>query len=117
MNPNWEITPEKYLNRQELTALLLRADEIKTIGISKKRPQLIRDWMIIQIRGECRVICYHPESDKSVALMTPEEVLMIMRFPKITETPVSGARCGAPVAGAVRRAVQEVDLGSGELLA
>ena len=48
MNPNWEITPEKFLNRQELTALLLRAEEVKTLGIAKKRPQLIRDWMIIQ---------------------------------------------------------------------
>ncbi len=48
MNPNWEITPEKYLNKTELTALLLRAEEVKTIGIAKKRPQLIRDWMIIQ---------------------------------------------------------------------
>lgn len=48
MNSNWEITPEKFLNRHELTALLLRAEEIKTIGIAKKRPQLIRDWMIIQ---------------------------------------------------------------------
>ena len=48
MNPNWEITPEKYLNKQELTALLLRAEEIKTIGLAKKRPQLIRDWMIIR---------------------------------------------------------------------
>ena len=44
----WEITPEKYLNRQELSALLLRAEEVKTIGISKKRPQLIRDWMIVR---------------------------------------------------------------------
>ena len=43
MNSNWEITPEKYLNKQELTALLLRADEVKTIGIARKRPQLIRD--------------------------------------------------------------------------
>ena len=48
MNPNWEITPEKYLNRQELTALLLRAEEIKTLGISRKRAQLVRDWMIIR---------------------------------------------------------------------
>ena len=48
MNPNWEITPEKYLNRQELTALLQRAEEIKTIGVSKKRAQLVRDWMIIR---------------------------------------------------------------------
>ena len=49
MNPNWEITPDKYLNRQELTALLLRAEEVKTIGISRKRAQLVRDWMIIRI--------------------------------------------------------------------
>lgn len=48
MNPNWEITPEKFLNREELTRLLLRAEELKTIGIAKKRPQLIRDWVIIQ---------------------------------------------------------------------
>ena len=48
MNPNWEITPEKYLNKTELTALLLRAEEVKTIGIARKRPQLIRDWMIIR---------------------------------------------------------------------
>ena len=48
MNPNWEITPEKFLNRDELTRLLLRAEEIKTVGIAKKRPQLIRDWMIIK---------------------------------------------------------------------
>ena len=48
MNPNWEITPEKFLNRDELTRLLLRAEEIKTIGVARKRPQLIRDWMIIR---------------------------------------------------------------------
>jgi integrase len=47
VNPNWEITPSKVLNRQELTALLLRAEELKTIGEAKKRPQLVRDWMII----------------------------------------------------------------------
>jgi integrase len=49
MNPNWEITPEKFLNREELTRLLLRAEEIKTIGVARKRPQLIRDWMILRI--------------------------------------------------------------------
>ena len=48
MNPNWEITPEKFLNRQELSSLLLRSEEIKTIGIARKRPQLIRDWMIVR---------------------------------------------------------------------
>lgn len=48
MNPNWEITPEKFLNREELTRLLIRAEELKTLGVAKKRPQLIRDWMIIR---------------------------------------------------------------------
>ena len=48
MNPNWQITPEKYLNKTELTALLLRAEEVKTIGVARKRAQLIRDWIIIR---------------------------------------------------------------------
>lgn len=48
MTPNWQITPEKYLNKTELTALLLRAEEIKTIGVARKRAQLVRDWMIIR---------------------------------------------------------------------
>ena len=47
MDRNWQITPQKFLNREELTALLLRADEIKTIGIARGRAQLVRDWMII----------------------------------------------------------------------
>ena len=47
MNTSWEITPEKYLNKEELTALLIRADELKTLGIARSRAQLIRDWMII----------------------------------------------------------------------
>jgi integrase/recombinase XerD len=47
MDKNWEITPEKYLNRDELSALLLRADELRTLGEAKGRSQLIRDWMII----------------------------------------------------------------------
>jgi integrase len=45
---DWEITPEKFLNKEELASLLIRADELKTLGIARKRPQLIRDWMIIE---------------------------------------------------------------------
>lgn len=45
---DWKITPEKYLTREELAALLVRADELKTIGEARGRPQSIRDWMIIQ---------------------------------------------------------------------
>lgn len=47
MKTDWTITPEKYLNREELSALLIRADELKTIGEARHRAQLIRDWMII----------------------------------------------------------------------
>jgi integrase/recombinase XerD len=47
MNPNWEITPEKFLNREELTALLIRAQELKELGIARKRAQPVRDWMMI----------------------------------------------------------------------
>ena len=47
MDRNWQITPEKFLNRDELTALLLRAGELRTLGEAKGRAQLIRDWMLI----------------------------------------------------------------------
>ena len=43
----WELSPERFLNREELAALLIRADELKVIGEAKRRPQLIRDWMIL----------------------------------------------------------------------
>lgn len=46
-NEDWKITPEKYLNREELAALLVRADELKAIGEARGRSQPIRDWMII----------------------------------------------------------------------
>ena len=48
MDREWRITPEKFLNRKELTALLARADELRVMGEAKGRSQLIRDWMIIE---------------------------------------------------------------------
>lgn len=47
MNVEWEITPEKFLNKDELTALLARAQELKELGVARNRAQLIRDWIII----------------------------------------------------------------------
>ncbi|GMT19346.1 hypothetical protein PFISCL1PPCAC_10643 [Pristionchus fissidentatus] len=32
------------------------------------------------IRGECRVICYHPSSEKSIALMDEKEALTVVRL-------------------------------------
>ena len=46
---DWQITPEKFLNAEELSKLLIRADELKTLGVARNRPQLIRDWMIINL--------------------------------------------------------------------
>ncbi|MFC1453064.1 tyrosine-type recombinase/integrase, partial [Verrucomicrobiota bacterium] len=45
----WEITPEKFLNAEELSRLLIRADELRTLGVARKRPQLVRDWMILNL--------------------------------------------------------------------
>lgn len=46
---DWEITPEKFLNAEELSRLLIRADELKTLGVARNRPGLVRDWMIINL--------------------------------------------------------------------
>src|SRR5450759_1205099 len=48
MDRHWQITPEKFLNRDELTALLVRSEELRTLGIANGRSQLIRDWMLIR---------------------------------------------------------------------
>lgn len=46
---NWELTPERFLNKEELGSLLIRMEEIKELGIAKNRPQLIRDWMTVNL--------------------------------------------------------------------
>jgi integrase len=47
MHNDWELTPEKYLNAEELSRLLRKAEELFVIGEAKSRKSYVRDWMII----------------------------------------------------------------------
>ena len=47
MHDEWELTPEKYLNTEELSRLLRKAEELYVIGIAKRRKSFVRDWMLI----------------------------------------------------------------------
>jgi integrase len=47
MRDEWELTPEKYLNAEELSRLLRKAEELYVLGIAKRRKSFVRDWMII----------------------------------------------------------------------
>jgi len=48
-NPNWELTPEKFLNPHELAILMNRAEELYVLGTTKNRKALVRDWFIINL--------------------------------------------------------------------
>jgi len=48
MHDEWELTPEKYLNAEELSCLLRKAEELYVLGIAKRRKANIRDWMLIR---------------------------------------------------------------------
>ena len=45
MRDEWELTPEKYLNAEELSCLLRKAEELYVLGIAKRRKANIRDWI------------------------------------------------------------------------
>ena len=47
MHDEWELTPEKYLNAEELSRLLRKAEELYVLGTAKRRKSFVRDWMII----------------------------------------------------------------------
>lgn len=47
MRDDWELTPEKYLNAEELSRLLRKAEELYVLGMAKRRKSFVRDWMII----------------------------------------------------------------------
>ena len=47
MHDEWELTPEKYLNADELSRLLRNAEELYVVGEDKRRKSFVRDWMII----------------------------------------------------------------------
>ena len=48
MNSNWELTQEKFLSAQELARLLIKADELMSLGQAKKRLSFVRDAFLIK---------------------------------------------------------------------
>lgn len=47
MNESWELTPEKFLDRGEIAALLRKAEELWTLGEVRKRRDWVRDAFLI----------------------------------------------------------------------
>jgi len=43
------LTPDRYLSKQELGALLKKAEDLRTIGVSKRQKQPVRDWLILRL--------------------------------------------------------------------
>jgi integrase len=47
MNQDWELTPEKFLNANELSSLMKKADELYVLGTAGRKSALVRDWFLI----------------------------------------------------------------------
>jgi integrase len=45
----WTLTPDRYLAKEEVGKLLRRAEELRSLGVSKGRRQAVRDWLIIRL--------------------------------------------------------------------
>jgi len=43
------MTTDRYLAKDELGKLLKKAEELRSLGVSKNRKQAVRDWIIIQL--------------------------------------------------------------------
>ena len=45
----WVLTPDRFLSKQELGTLLKKAEDLRVMGVAKKRKQPVRDWMVIRL--------------------------------------------------------------------
>ena len=45
----WVLTPDRFLSKEELGKLLVRAEELRSLGVAKHRKQPVRDWLIVRI--------------------------------------------------------------------
>ena len=45
----WILTPDRFLSREELGKLLKRAEELRSLGVAKRRKQPVRDWLVIRL--------------------------------------------------------------------
>lgn len=48
MNQDWELTPEKFLDRGGISTLLRKAEELWALGVLRKRKDWVRDAFLIQ---------------------------------------------------------------------
>jgi integrase len=61
----WVLTADRYLNKDQLGKLMIKAEELRTLGVAKRRKQPVRDWILIRLcvfsglrAGEmCRLKC------------------------------------------------------------
>lgn len=45
----WVLTPDRFLSKDEVVALLRMAEERRALGVSGKQRQPVKDWMIIRV--------------------------------------------------------------------
>jgi integrase len=46
---DWILTPDRFLSKEELGSLLKRAEELRSLGVAKRRKQPVRDWLVIRL--------------------------------------------------------------------
>jgi len=45
----WVLTPDKFLTKDELAALLRKAEECRTIGVERNQRQPVKDWLLVRL--------------------------------------------------------------------
>jgi integrase len=46
---DWILPPTRFLSKDDLGKLLKRAEELRMLGVSRKRKQPVKDWMIVRL--------------------------------------------------------------------
>lgn len=46
---DWILSPDKFLSKDEVVALLRTAEEHRAVGVSSKQRQPVKDWIIIRV--------------------------------------------------------------------
>lgn len=48
MTKNWSLAPNRYLSKPELSELLRKAEDVRTLGVARGQQQFVRDWAILR---------------------------------------------------------------------
>jgi integrase len=46
---DWVLTADRFLSKEQLGKLMLKAEELRTVGVAKRRKQPVRDWLVIRL--------------------------------------------------------------------